>query len=135
MSKPRLTFTLCEKCGMHGRFTGTPDGNAVEVGSKCTAMVVIYFAVMSDAVPSEDIHGLFMTVLNSKLADVENPRDVDGTDGCRTCIDPELREYIAIWNDAARWTNNRAQFALSDFHEYVALLQKPSSNAPPQIPN
>ncbi|WKZ28841.1 MAG: hypothetical protein QY323_04920 [Patescibacteria group bacterium] len=130
-----LTFTLCEKCGKHGRFTGTPDEAAVEVGSKCLAMVILDAAVMAGGVPSEEIQGFVMTILNSKMADVEDIRDVDGQDGAETYIDPELREHIAIWNQAAIWTNDRKLFALSDFHDYVELLKTPARRSTPPQPN
>ncbi len=130
-----LSFTLCKKCGKHGRFTGTPDEAAVEVGSKCVAMVILDAAVGAGGVPSEDIQGYIMMILGSKMADVEDVRDVDGHDGSETCIDSELREHIATWNEAARWTTDRKQFGQTDFHDYVDLLKKTVPPRPPQLPN
>lgn len=127
-----LTFTLCEKCGRHGRFTGTPDGAAVEIGSKCMAIAVLNVAFEAGAVPNKDMEALVTAIMTSEMADVE---DVQDAEGGQSCIEPELREHIAIWNDAARWTNDRAQFAHSDFHDYVSLLKTPLSRAVPPLSN
>lgn len=122
---PTLTFTLCEKCGMHGRYVGGPNDIPVEVCSKSLAYALLDAAVGHGVLRSEEMRGMMLRILNSKMADVETAQDADGQDGSETWADEKLREHVEIWNQAAAATNDPAQFARSDFHAYVALLEAP----------
>ncbi len=120
-----LTFTLCEKCGMHGRFVGTPNDIPVEVCSKCVAFALLDAAVGNGFLRGEELSGIMLRIMRSKMADVETAQDADGQDGSETWADGKLRVHVETWNEAAAATNDPGQFARSDFHAYVALLEAP----------
>ncbi|MFA5854284.1 MAG: hypothetical protein WC866_04325 [Patescibacteria group bacterium] len=120
-----LTFTLCVKCGKHGRFVGTPNDIPVEVGSKCIAFALLELAMRSGALSEDKLRSLMLVIYHSRMSDVEDASDIDGQDGSETCVDLKLREHIATWNEAAAVTNCLGQFAQSDFHDYVEMLEAP----------
>jgi hypothetical protein len=120
-----FTFTICVKCGKHGRFVGTPNDIPVEVGSKCIAFALLDLAARSSALSGDAMRSLMLLIYHSSMADVEDASDIDGQDGGESCIDLKLREYIAMWNEAAAATNDPGRFAQSDFHDYVELLETP----------
>lgn len=122
-----LTLTLCETCGKHGRYVGAPDQIPVEVCSKRVAYEYLDAAVWYGLVGNEGPGVIMRTIAHSGMADVEVPEDVDTQTGDETWADEKLREYVTAWNETAGSVGAPDQFAQSDFHAFVDILEATAS--------
>ncbi len=130
-----LHLTLCGRCGKHGRFIGMLGTKPIEVASKQEAYKAIACAKLHRIVSEARALELAKVVRESFMADVEESHEIDVVEKLHTFVEPQLRQHVQRWNEAARWTNGPDQFGQTDFHDYVRLLEAPAAPCGNPQPN